>query len=106
GPAPTRPRLPPPPVGGGGGGRVWRGDACASTLPLPSRPPPYPPHKGEGKERAREYFCSMFSNTRITRVEWGDCDPAGIIFYVRYFDFFDVSTTMLLERALGMKKIA
>ena len=47
----------------------------------------------------------MFSNTRTTRVEWGDCDPAGIIFYVRYFDFFDVSTTMLLEHALGMKKI-
>ena len=47
----------------------------------------------------------MFSNTRTMRVEWGDCDPAGIIFYVRYFDFFDVSTTMLLERALGMKKI-
>jgi 4-hydroxybenzoyl-CoA thioesterase len=47
----------------------------------------------------------MLSNIRKTRVEWGDCDPAGIIFYVRYFDFFDVSTTMLLERALGMKKI-
>src|SRR6202035_115337 len=48
---------------------------------------------------------SMFSNIRTTRVEWGDCDPAGIIFYVRYFDFFDVSTTMLIKRALGMKKI-
>ena len=47
----------------------------------------------------------MFTITRTTRVEWGDCDPAGIIFYVRYFDFFDVSTTMLIERALGMKKI-
>jgi 4-hydroxybenzoyl-CoA thioesterase len=47
----------------------------------------------------------MLSNIRKTRVEWGDCDPAGIIFYVRYFDFFDVSTTMLIERALGMKKI-
>src|ERR1700690_2895723 len=47
----------------------------------------------------------MLTNIRETRVEWGDCDPAGIIFYVRYFDFFDVSTTMLLERALGMKKI-
>jgi 4-hydroxybenzoyl-CoA thioesterase len=47
----------------------------------------------------------MFASTRTTRVEWGDCDPAGIIFYVRYFDFFDVSTTVLLERALGMKKI-
>jgi 4-hydroxybenzoyl-CoA thioesterase len=47
----------------------------------------------------------MFSITRKTRIEWGDCDPAGIIFFARYFEFFDVSTTMLVERALGMKKI-
>ncbi len=47
----------------------------------------------------------MFSNTRTTRIEWGDCDPAGIIYYVRYFEIFDVSTTMLFERAIGMKKI-
>ena len=48
----------------------------------------------------------MFTNTRTTRIEWGDCDPAGIIFYARYFDIFDISTTTLLERALGMNKIA
>src|SRR5579864_5352545 len=48
----------------------------------------------------------MFTNTRTSRIEWGDCDPAGIIFYARYFDIFDISTTMLLERALGMSKIA
>jgi 4-hydroxybenzoyl-CoA thioesterase len=48
----------------------------------------------------------MFKSTYTTRIEWGDCDPAGIIFYARYFDIFDVSTTVLLERALGMKKIA
>jgi 4-hydroxybenzoyl-CoA thioesterase len=47
----------------------------------------------------------MFSITRKTRIEWGDCDPAGIIFFARYFDIFDVSTTLLIERALGMKKI-
>jgi 4-hydroxybenzoyl-CoA thioesterase len=47
----------------------------------------------------------MLTNTRTVRIEWGDCDPAGIIFYARYFWFFDVSTTMLVERALGMKKI-
>jgi len=47
----------------------------------------------------------MLTNTRKTRIEWGDCDPAGIIFYARYFEIFDVSTTMLVERALGMKKI-
>jgi len=46
----------------------------------------------------------MLTNIRKTRIEWGDCDPAGIIFYARYFDIFDVSTTLLLERALGMKK--
>lgn len=46
----------------------------------------------------------MLTNIRNTRIEWGDCDPAGIIFYGRYFEIFDVSTTMLLERALGMKK--
>src|SRR5262249_35597263 len=47
----------------------------------------------------------MFTSTRKTRIEWGDCDPAGIIFFARYFEMFDVSTIVLLERALGMKKI-
>jgi 4-hydroxybenzoyl-CoA thioesterase len=47
----------------------------------------------------------MFTITRKIRIEWGDCDPAGIIFFARYFDIFDVSTTMLIERAVGMKKI-
>jgi 4-hydroxybenzoyl-CoA thioesterase len=47
----------------------------------------------------------MLTNVRRTRIEWGDCDPAGIIFYARYFEIFDVSTTVLIERALGMKKI-
>ena len=46
----------------------------------------------------------MLSNTRTHRIEWGDCDPAGIIFYPRYFEIFDASTTVLIERALGMKK--
>jgi len=47
----------------------------------------------------------MIANSRTTRIEWGDCDPAGIIFYARYFEIFDTSTTVLIERALGMKKI-
>ena len=47
----------------------------------------------------------MMVYTRHTRIEWGDCDPAGIIFFAHYFEFFDVSTTVLIERALGMKKI-
>jgi len=47
----------------------------------------------------------MLTNVRTTRIEWGDCDPLGIIFYPRYFEIFDTSTAVLLERALGMNKI-
>jgi 4-hydroxybenzoyl-CoA thioesterase len=47
----------------------------------------------------------MLTNTRNLRIEWCDCDPAGIIFYPRYFEMFDTSTTVLIERALGMNKI-
>ena len=47
----------------------------------------------------------MFTSTRSTRIEWCDCDPAGIIFYPRYFEIFDTSTTVLIERALGMNKV-
>jgi 4-hydroxybenzoyl-CoA thioesterase len=46
----------------------------------------------------------MLTNTRTTRIEWSDCDPAGIIFFARYFEIFDTCTTMLIERALGMTK--
>ena len=37
-------------------------------------------------------------------ISFGDCDPAGIVFYPRYFAMFDASTTALFERALGMTK--
>jgi 4-hydroxybenzoyl-CoA thioesterase len=48
---------------------------------------------------------TAFTNSRTVRIEWGDCDPAGIIFYPRYFDIFDASTAALFERALDMPKI-
>lgn len=48
----------------------------------------------------------MLRNVRTTRIEWCDCDPAGIIFYPRYFEIFDTGTTALFERALGMSKIS
>jgi 4-hydroxybenzoyl-CoA thioesterase len=47
---------------------------------------------------------ATLSNTRTVRIEWGDCDPAGIIFYPRYFEIFDASTAALFERALGITK--
>ena len=46
----------------------------------------------------------MLVNKRAVRIEWGDCDPAGIIYYPRYFAFFDACTSALIERALGMTK--
>jgi 4-hydroxybenzoyl-CoA thioesterase len=46
----------------------------------------------------------MRSATRRIVIEFGDCDPAGIVYYPNYFRFFDQATTHLLEEALGMKK--
>lgn len=41
----------------------------------------------------------MLSNSLSRRVEWGDCDPAGIVFNPNFFKWFDHSTTMLYEAA-------
>ena len=46
----------------------------------------------------------MPTNRRTVRIEWGDCDPAGIVYYPRYFAIFDHSTVLLIEHALGMSK--
>ncbi len=48
----------------------------------------------------------MRTHRRSLRIEWGDCDPAGIVFYPRYFAMFDASTALLFEHVLGMKKAA
>ena len=45
----------------------------------------------------------MFTNRRTVRIEWGDCDPADIVWYPRYFGFFDASTQYLFE-AVGYQK--
>jgi 4-hydroxybenzoyl-CoA thioesterase len=41
----------------------------------------------------------LLTNTRKILVEWGDCDPAGIVFYPRYFEWFDASTAALFAAA-------
>ncbi len=45
----------------------------------------------------------MLTNTRTILVEWGDCDPAGIVYFPRYFEWFDGCTTALFARA-GLRK--
>jgi len=41
----------------------------------------------------------MLTNQRRILVEWGDCDPAGIVYYPRYLAWFDDCTTALFASA-------
>jgi 4-hydroxybenzoyl-CoA thioesterase len=47
----------------------------------------------------------MLVSRRKVRIEWGDCDPAGIVYFPRYFQHFDNATVALFEKATGLKKI-
>ena len=44
-----------------------------------------------------------FINQRQFAIEWGHCDPAGIVFNGRFFEFFDWGTWSLFEAVLGVK---
>ena len=46
---------------------------------------------------------ASFTFRRQLTIEWGHCDPAGIVFNSRFFEFFDASTWLLFESALGVK---
>ncbi len=46
----------------------------------------------------------MLKNSRQYLIEWGECDPAGIVYYPRYFEMFDHSTTLLISAATGLTK--
>lgn len=41
----------------------------------------------------------MLSNTYTRIIEWGDCDPAGIVFNPQFFRFFDHGTALLYGAA-------
>jgi|SRR3954451_21861475 4-hydroxybenzoyl-CoA thioesterase len=43
-----------------------------------------------------------FVHRRQFTIEWGHCDPAGIVFNSRFFEFFDWSSWLLFEAALGL----
>jgi 4-hydroxybenzoyl-CoA thioesterase len=45
-----------------------------------------------------------FRFSRRLTIEWGHCDPAGIVFNPRFFEFFDWSTALLARAALGLEK--
>jgi 4-hydroxybenzoyl-CoA thioesterase len=47
---------------------------------------------------------TTFTTKRTLKIAWGDCDPAGIVFNPRFFEFFDASTWGLFEAALGVSQ--
>ena len=46
----------------------------------------------------------FLTNVVARRIQWGECDPAGIVYYPRYFEMFDGSTTAMFSAALGLTK--
>jgi 4-hydroxybenzoyl-CoA thioesterase len=46
----------------------------------------------------------MLTSRHQVTIEWGDCDPAGIVYFPNYFSYFDASTNALFLRALGFTK--
>jgi 4-hydroxybenzoyl-CoA thioesterase len=46
---------------------------------------------------------TSFTFRRHLTVEWGHCDPAGIVFNSRFFEYFDANTWLLFEAALGVR---
>lgn len=45
----------------------------------------------------------MLTTTRSVQIEWGDCDPSGLVFHPRYFAMFDWSLSVHFER-VGLLK--
>jgi 4-hydroxybenzoyl-CoA thioesterase len=49
---------------------------------------------------------TMLINHHPLHIEWGDCDAAGIVFYPRYFAWFDAATFHLFARTgLSMRAL-
>ena len=43
-------------------------------------------------------------HVRDLQIEWGQCDPAGIVFHPRYLEIFDACAALLFQHASGMTK--
>jgi 4-hydroxybenzoyl-CoA thioesterase len=56
----------------------------------------------ESLTHAENAVTSLIHRRTLT-IEWGHCDPAGIVFNPRFFEFFDTNTWLLFEKVLGVK---
>jgi 4-hydroxybenzoyl-CoA thioesterase len=46
----------------------------------------------------------MLTNVHLVTIEWGHCDPAGIVYFPNYFTYFDSSTNALFLHKYEMLK--
>src|SRR4029078_6946841 len=51
------------------------------------------------RSRAPRRSAMPLSSRHDVTVEWGDCDPAGIVYYPSYFKWFDQATSRLFLAA-------
>jgi 4-hydroxybenzoyl-CoA thioesterase len=56
----------------------------------------------EEERKGNDAMANFVSRWQFT-IEWGHCDPAGIVFNGRFFEFFDWGTWMLFAAALDIK---
>ena len=45
----------------------------------------------------------MLVHRKKIHIEWGDCDPGGIVYFPRYFEYFDACTNAMFE-SVGLPK--
>jgi len=84
-----------------GGRKLARHDFCVPPLHYAARltRPALRGDHGPGSDGPMAKFINRWRFI----IEWGHCDPAGIVFNSRFFEFFDWGTWMLFETALGVK---
>jgi 4-hydroxybenzoyl-CoA thioesterase len=80
--------------------RVLCGSRILATVPGPTDRLPQRQHLN------RSHFASgilsildAMINRRKIHIEWGDCDPAQIVYYPRYLEYFDGCTAALFAKA-------
>ena len=63
------------------------------------------PNRVEKTERKRSLVSKKenLTNRKTIHIEWGDCDPAQIVYFPRYFAYFDACTAGLFKKA-GLPK--
>ena len=92
-------RLDPVPQGARPSGAICRPRAPHHREPLSQR-------RGDParRRRASRAALKMLTNRHQVTIEWGHCDPAGIVYFPNYFTYFDSGTNALFLRALGYNK--